>query len=304
MSHPGGTDFSSSSTRTNAQFGAMTSARVVNPRKPAIDLSMKPFCMRASRKGETTRCYVVRNKKGKNSLHPLYSVYLEDGNRFLMSGRKRAGNKTSNYLVSLAPEPERKTLAVIGKIRGNYIGSHYAIFDEGKNPKKTVSTTSIRRELGVVAFEYDKTGPGKFMAHIPAVSESGAIAQFKPKAGQPTMQEQVESGTIDRERLLILTNKKPKWDESAKGHVLDFKGRVTKSSIKNFQLGAEEMGDETLLQFGRVDKDRFTMDFQYPLSPMQAFSIVLSTLDQKLADSKTFNGVKKIGKKLKFWGKK
>ena len=51
----------------------------------------------------------------------------------------------------------------------------------------------------------------------------------------------------------------------------------------------QETGDETLLQFGRVGKDQFTMDFRPPLSPLQAFGIVLSSLDGKMADSKSWN---------------
>lgn len=48
-------------------------------------------------------------------------------------------------------------------------------------------------------------------------------------------------------------------------------GRVTESSVKNFQLccpGAED-GDQVALQFGRVGKHKFTMDLRFPLSPMQ-----------------------------------
>ena len=37
------------------------------------------------------------------------------------------------------------------------------------------------------------------------------------------------------------------------------------------------------LQFGRIGKDTFTMDMQYPLSPLQAFSICLTSFDYKFA---------------------
>ena len=43
-----------------------------------------------------------------------------------------------------------------------------------------------------------------------------------------------------------------------------------------------------VLQFGRVGKHLFTMDFQFPLSPMQAFSICVACLDGKLADRKGY----------------
>ena len=41
--------------------------------------------------------------------------------------------------------------------------------------------------------------------------------------------------------------------------------------------------DSILLQFGRTAKDYFTMDLQWPLSPLQAFAITLSSFDSKIA---------------------
>jgi len=38
-----------------------------------------------------------------------------------------------------------------------------------------------------------------------------------------------------------------------------------------------------VLQFGRVAEHHFTMDYQYPMSAIQAFAICLSSLDGKLA---------------------
>ena len=41
--------------------------------------------------------------------------------------------------------------------------------------------------------------------------------------------------------------------------------------------------DYIVLQFGRISEDTFTMDIQFPLCPLQAFAICLSSLDSKLA---------------------
>lgn len=48
-------------------------------------------------------------------------------------------------------------------------------------------------------------------------------------------------------------------------------GRVTESSVKNFQLccANSEDPDQVVLQFGRVGKHKFNMDLRFPLSPMQ-----------------------------------
>lgn len=45
-------------------------------------------------------------------------------------------------------------------------------------------------------------------------------------------------------------------------YVLNFYGRVTMASVKNFQLVSTEDVDRIILQFGRVARDEFTMDFQ------------------------------------------
>ena len=55
------------------------------------------------------------------------------------------------------------------------------------------------------------------------------------------------------------------------------------ASVKNFQLVTPEDEDSVILQFGRVGKDLFTLDLQWPLSPLQAFGLALSSLDSKLA---------------------
>jgi len=68
-----------------------------------------------------------------------------------------------------------------------------------------------------------------------------------------------------------------------KVYVLNFHGRVTKSSVKNFQMVYANDDSKVLLQFGRVGDDDFTMDFRYPVTPIQAFGICLSTFDFKLA---------------------
>lgn len=107
-------------------------------------------------------------------------------------------------------------------------------------------------------------------------------------------------GGVSKEASLILKNKAPRWHEHLQCWCLNFRGRVTVASVKNFQLvasipesGTESMvqtssssqidREKVLLQFGKVGKDVFTMDYRYPLSAFQAFAICLSSFDTKLA---------------------
>ncbi|KAJ0247528.1 Tubby-like F-box protein 10 [Hirschfeldia incana] len=99
-------------------------------------------------------------------------------------------------------------------------------------------------------------------------------------------------------RPLVLKNKQPRWHEQLQCWCLNFRGRVTVASVKNFQLvavrqpqtqgtgapgAAHPEQDKVILQFGKVGKDMFTMDYRYPLSAFQAFAICLSSFDTKLA---------------------
>ena len=43
------------------------------------------------------------------------------------------------------------------------------------------------------------------------------------------------------------------------------------------------LAEYIVMQFGRVAEDVFTMDFRYPMCPVQAFAVALSSFDSKLA---------------------
>lgn len=92
------------------------------------------------------------------------------------------------------------------------------------------------------------------------------------------------------EEKLVLKNKSPRWHEQLQCWCLNFRGRVTVASVKNFQLVAsDENGpasqehDKVILQFGKIGKDLFTMDYRYPISVFQSFAICLSSFDTKIA---------------------
>lgn len=82
--------------------------------------------------------------------------------------------------------------------------------------------------------------------------------------------------------LQPLVNKKPTWSAKHKAWVLNFHGRVTRSSVKNFQLVRPDDQKDIVLQFGRTGADTFTMDMQWPISPVAAFSVAVSSLHAKL----------------------
>ncbi|MEQ2208529.1 hypothetical protein XENOCAPTIV_004982, partial [Xenoophorus captivus] len=92
------------------------------------------------------------------------------------------------------------------------------------------------------------------------------------------------------ENLIELHNKAPVWNDDTQSYVLNFHGRVTQASVKNFQIVHDNdrkyfylNSDYIVMQFGRVAEDIFTLDYNYPMCALQAFAIGLSSFDNKLA---------------------
>ena len=91
------------------------------------------------------QCTINRNKSGFNKFWPKYSMHLSDGNKFLLSAKKRAANKTSNYLISTDPENLNKNSAsYLGKLRSNFLGTEFYIYNEGSAAKKANNEYEIR----------------------------------------------------------------------------------------------------------------------------------------------------------------
>ncbi|XP_068658569.1 tubby-like F-box protein 3 [Aristolochia californica] len=120
--------------------------------------------------------------------------------------------------------------------------------------------------------------------------DSFSLPFFRSKSTRSESQISGPLTGVQREGALVLKNKAPRWHEQLQCWCLNFRGRVTVASVKNFQLVASpENGpagqehEKVLLQFGKVGKDLFTMDYRYPISAFQAFAICLSSFDTKIA---------------------
>ena len=254
-----------------------------------IDLTdMRSFLMRPGLQNKPVQCYINRDVSSK--MYPKYSLFLSDdeGDRFLLSARKRKKSKTSNYLISLSEEDQaRDSGNYFGKLRSNFVGTEFIIYDRGHKPGENPdnASTQLRSELGCVFYQYNvlgTRGPRKMTALVPKVNSENRRAVFRPETEDEGMLERYKSKQ-DMRDLILLKNKPPKWNEQLGAYCLNFNGRVTHASVKNFQLVDENDLDRVILQFGKVGKDSFTMDFQWPLCALQAFAICLTSFDNKLA---------------------
>ena len=64
-----------------------------------------------------------------------------------MTTKKQSGNTTSNYLISMDRNDMSKGNNFIGKLRSNWMGTEYVVYDNGCKPGKQESDEGVRRTL-------------------------------------------------------------------------------------------------------------------------------------------------------------
>ncbi|XP_060623369.2 tubby protein homolog isoform X4 [Anolis sagrei] len=253
---------------------------------------LEEFGVRPAPQGVTVKCRITRDKKGMDrGMYPTYYLHLEreDGKKvFLLAGRKRKKSKTSNYLISIDPtDLSRGGESFTGKLRSNLMGTKFTVYDNGVNPMKTtlsLEASNLRQELAAICYETNVLGfkgPRKMSVIIPGMNMDHERVSIRPRNEHETLLSRWQNKNT--ESVIELHNKTPVWNDDTQSYVLNFHGRVTQASVKNFQIIHDNDPDYIVMQFGRVAEDIFTMDYNYPMCALQAFAIALSSFDSKLA---------------------
>ncbi|KAK1398936.1 tubby-like F-box protein 3 [Heracleum sosnowskyi] len=274
------------------------------------------------------QCFIKRDRICQTySLYLCEDQALNDNGKFLLSARKCRRPTCTDYMINLTPmaTPKAKTV-YIGKLRSNFLGTKFTIFD-AQPPNAGAGTEGLFRchssrvgmrqvlarvpvgsyPISHISYELNalgSRGPRRMhcvMDAIPASAiEPGGVVPTQIEfvrnvdsfLSLPFLRSKSISGSLSTEKdgILMLRNKAPRWHEQLQCWCLNFNGRVTVVSVKNFQLVAcvdsSVVGlepEKVVLQFGKVGKDLFTMDYQYPISAFQAFAICLSSFDTKIA---------------------
>ncbi|KAF8046987.1 hypothetical protein N665_3272s0001 [Sinapis alba] len=261
----------------------------------------------------SNQCLIKRNKRTSTfylylSLTPSFT----DKGKFLLAARRFRTGAYTEYIISLDDDDfSQASNAYVGKLRSDFLGTNFTVYDSqpphngakpshGKASRRFASKQISPQvpagnfEVGHVSYKFNllkSRGPRRMITtlHCPSSSSSaGLCSDQKPCDATKMMKKPIKDGA----GLTILKNKAPRWHEHLQCWCLNFHGRVTVASVKNFQLVAtvdqsqpSGKGDEetVLLQFGKVGDDTFTMDYRQPLSAFQAFAICLASFGTKLA---------------------
>ncbi|KAM9312513.1 tubby-related protein 3 [Gastrophryne carolinensis] len=291
----GSTRPGSSSSKKSLTESASTETIPIVPPAEIGDLGdLKEFSLRPAPRGVTIRCRISRDKKGMDrGLFPTYYMHLEkDENHkiFLLAGRKRKKSKTSNYLISADPtDLSREGGSFVGKLRSNLMGTKFTVYDGGESPDTAkaqgkADTSSTRQELAAVCYETNVLGfkgPRKMTVLVPGMNINHERVPFQPLNESESLLSRWQNKR--QENIIELHNKAPVWNDDTQSYVLNFHGRVTHASVKNFQIVHDNDPEYIVMQFGRVAEDLFTLDYSYPMCALQAFAVALSSFDSKLA---------------------
>lgn len=221
-------------------------------------------------KGRVVQVTILRDKSGfKNKLYPKYHVFFsEDINKHLMSVKKKAGGKGTNYSISLDKKDfSKKSSFSLGKLKSNFVGTNFYLYDNGVNPKnRNCNTLNVRQEYCHINYQKNimgMKGPRKLRVTVPDY-KNGKIVEFKPQKQEFGL---CQASKIANAQVRCFMNNPPQWSDEYEAFVLDFYNRVEQASVKNFQL--IEIGDGTqgvCLQFGKIDKNIYNLDYKYPFS--------------------------------------
>eukprot|EP00457_Paulinella_chromatophora_P009024 gb/GEZN01009075.1/.p1 GENE.gb/GEZN01009075.1/~~gb/GEZN01009075.1/.p1 ORF type:complete len:411 (-),score=50.95 gb/GEZN01009075.1/:129-1316(-) len=272
--------------------------------------ALRKFLTTPVKPGAVMQCFVKRNKSGaKGAIFPTYELYDEANKKdpeFLCACKRKLGSKDSNYILSLSKQSFEKDIMFLGKLRGNLKGTEYMIWegdvtkggDEGDHLSYDKEDHMLKNEIGCAI--YAQQAKLSFLSKVPRkmtlilprrdVGPDGKEKTYEHKEKHSVLAQEYRKVQVGESKSggklqaqnapLILVNKEPIFNTQVNAYVLDFKGRVSEASVKNFQLVDRNNADVVLLQFGRVGSDKFNMDFRYPLSPMQAFLACITTFDK------------------------
>jgi hypothetical protein len=135
------------------------------------------------------------------------------------------------------------------------------------------------RELARMSHYCEPVGEGQAFCmdvDLPKIHEDGTPTVWCSVCGGDAPS---EMGNAHKKHTL--TTRRPRWNARHKSLTLDFRGRCTEASAKNFQLEVPRSHGRTKLLFGKVGDKKFVLDYKYPLGAVQAFAAALTTAQWK-----------------------
>lgn len=136
-------------------------------------------------------CNLIRKNTGFDKLSPKFYLYLEKNQKFLLAAKKRSGNTTSNFIITLEKDDfEKSSEHTIGKLRSNFMGTEFNIFDKGNKPTDSKNYSEVRQQFGAILYVsflimketnvFGMNGPRRMKVFIPDIKEGDDCKSIRP----------------------------------------------------------------------------------------------------------------------------
>ncbi|CAD8166309.1 unnamed protein product [Paramecium octaurelia] len=163
-----------------------------------------------------------------------------------------------------------------GKLKWDKYGQNFIFLDNKINPKKC-STISMHR-LCIGGANYQKNGlkkPHKIRVYLPEITQSNQMFEYR--------QQKFQYFESKPKNFQEFQNREAEYCPEAKMFVLPFYNRALIASSKNLQL-CQKDNNKVFFLLGKIDKGLYNLDFQWPISPLQAFQIAMSCFVSRATD--------------------
>lgn len=229
------------------------------------------------------RCNVVRLPGCKMGQPAFYLRLCDEDHTPLLLARKVHGKNALAIFTASRTCAEEEVL--IGELRGNFLGTEYVLkeYTGGDGSRRLSRTyTAPCAETMTVLYKHNllgSAGPRKVRAILKSPDDQPCNrSSFSMRNLTRTFSVREPTGETK-----ILRSKPAEWNSSLSAYCLNFKGRVTWASVKNFQIIEGDKDGPVLLQFGKNGEHEFALDYSHPFSCVQAFALGLSSMYRKLA---------------------
>eukprot|EP00929_Paragymnodinium_shiwhaense_P000628 TRINITY_DN100877_c0_g1_i1.p1 TRINITY_DN100877_c0_g1~~TRINITY_DN100877_c0_g1_i1.p1 ORF type:complete len:300 (-),score=78.42 TRINITY_DN100877_c0_g1_i1:315-1214(-) len=212
-----------------------------------------------------------------------YRLYRNSGEFLMYADVKLDGMKVDFYLYDPADknslyDPERPAFSMTyNSQKTEWALSH---FHEEKNLRYSPGRhTASRREAQEVAFAFhSKMEVGDGLNHCMEANIASSLNSSEVGSGSDSDGSQHSSNSAAAAVIHKLVTRQAVWNEEMQTLVLNFRGRQVVPSAKNFQLALADRPNRTVVQHGKIDNDKFALDFRAPMNISQAFALSVSTL--------------------------
>ena len=206
----------------------------------------------------------------RDSKDECYQIYDNNLLRNILTVKKDGRSLYRMYQKDMSKKI--KGLGIeIGKIKSNFLGTEFHCYYKKNESSEKKHSISVKYETNILGLN----GPRKMSVFIPS-------SKYLTTKCDNLLEHYESSPYKEDSGINKFINKPPRWNEKISAYVLDFKGRATCSSVKNFILVKSENEKREYILFGKVGKDVFNLDVRHPFSIFQAVALGISSFEKKL----------------------